>query len=86
MYHGNKQTEKENEMNGNMSNTITIEGTEYDLRDLPDDLTVDGDLRLRNLGLEKLPENLTVTGSLDVSYNYLASLPDSLSVGRRTLA
>jgi len=47
---------------------------------LPDNLTVNGDLKCSYNQLTKLPDNLTVQGSLDCSSNQLTKLPDNLTV------
>jgi hypothetical protein len=54
-------------------------GTE--INELPDSLTVIGNLILRNHGIKKLPNKLTVGGDLDLSYAGVTKLPDNLEVG-----
>ena len=45
-----------------------------------DDLTVHGNLDLRNTSITSLPDNLTVNGYLDLTNTQIASLPDNLTV------
>ena len=58
-----------------------IEGRIYDLYNLPDNLTVKGNLILSSKNLTSLPEGLKVGGDLFLSYNNLTSLPEDLKVG-----
>ena len=51
---------------------------------LPDNLSVEGDLDLRNSDITALPDNFSVGGSLDLSYSDITALPDNLS-GRKSL-
>ena len=67
---------------------IKIEGKPYDPRNLPDNLTVKGDLDLSEMNIEYsemnieyLPKNLKVGGYLDLWGNNLTSLPEDLEVG-----
>lgn len=51
--------------------------------DLPDNLTINGDLLLNNnKGLKRLPNNLTVNGYLNISKTSIISLPKNLKVTR----
>jgi hypothetical protein len=50
------------------------------LVDLPDNLTVAGDLNLRATGLLELPEHLRVFGSLNLSDSPIKHIPSSLRV------
>ena len=47
---------------------------------LPDNLTVNGDLDLRNTQIGSIPDNLTVSGDLDLSHTQIKSLPNNLVV------
>jgi hypothetical protein len=48
---------------------------------LPDNLTVGGDLSLMNSNIRSLPNNLTVEGSLNIRGSKIKTLPDNLTVG-----
>ena len=47
---------------------------------IPDNLTVNGSLYLRNTKITSLPNNLIVNGYLDLSNTPITSLPDNLTV------
>ena len=47
-----------------IKNSINLSGT--NIKTLPANLTIDGDLDLSNSTLQKLPENLKVTGTLNI--------------------
>src|ERR1039457_5870121 len=47
---------------------------------IPNNLTVDGTLDLRNTKITSLPDNLTVNGYLDLENTLITSLPDNLTV------
>ena len=47
---------------------------------LPDNLTIGGDLSMRNSKITTLPNNLTVNGKLNISDTEITTLPDSLKV------
>lgn len=53
----------------------------HDLQNLPDGLTVEGDLDLRDTGITVLPDGLTVGGYLDLTSTGITVLPDGLTVG-----
>ena len=52
-----------------------------DLARLPKDLTIGGDLILRDTDLEVLPSGLQVGGDLDIEGSRIATLPPGLRVG-----
>ena len=52
----------------------------YTNTELPDNLTVDGDLFLNFAKITKLPDNLTVGGSLDIRHTNITKLPDNLKI------
>lgn len=52
-----------------------------DFRYLPDNLYVDGSLRLRGTSITRLPRNLHVDGDLDLSETPITHLSDNLRVG-----
>ena len=51
------------------------------ITELPDNLTVGGDLYLSGTGVTELPDNLTVGGGLYLSGTGITALPDNLTVG-----
>ena len=51
----------------------------FDIK-LPDNLTIGGDLYMRNSKITTLPNNLIVNGDLDLSYTEITSLPNNLIV------
>ena len=55
----------------------------YDTRytELPEGLTVDGNLDISYTGLRELPENLTVGGGLYMEHTKIKKLPEGLTVG-----
>lgn len=61
----------------------TADGTIYDIRDLPDGCTIDGNVRLADVSnlLSRLPEDMTVNGSFIVSgATYLKETPRNMRV------
>lgn len=53
---------------------------------LPDNLTVERDLIVETLSIDKLPANLTVGRDLNISDTLIESLPDDISVGHSIIA
>jgi len=51
--------------------------------DLPDNLTVLGDLLIHNNPITMLPNNLVVVGDLSIGDTKISELPESLKVGGR---
>lgn len=49
-----------------------------DVTELPDNLTVSGWLYINNTKISKLPENLRVSGGIDISETEITELPKSL--------
>jgi hypothetical protein len=62
---------------------ITIDGQQVTLDQfaLMTDLTVKGDLDLRDTKIQQLPAGLTVGGNLDLDYTKIEQLPAGLTVG-----
>lgn len=58
----------------------SLDLTEYNKHELPDNLTVHGNLYLAGLDIKSLPNNLTVYGYLDMSLTLITDLPDNLIV------
>lgn len=61
------------------NNSLDLYGTQ--ITELPEGLTVGGDLGLGNTPITKLPEGLTVRGDLDISNTQITELPEGLTVG-----
>jgi hypothetical protein len=59
---------------------IDINGETYEINNMPDGLTVDGDLDLRNSKITHLPNGLKVGGSLNLTYTPITHLPNELTV------
>ncbi len=62
-------------------NIVEIDGEQYDVYNLPDNLEVEGNLNLRNTDITSLPDNLIVKGDLYLENTNITSLPDNLKVG-----
>jgi hypothetical protein len=54
---------------------------DYDGRQLPSNLIINGDLRMWGSKLKSLPTNLRVNGTLYISWSKIEELPDNLVVG-----
>lgn len=67
-----------------MSHTglIKFDGRYYDIRNLPDGFTYDGDLDLSETDLETFPANATVSGTLNLSHSRLQSLGKNLKANK----
>ena len=53
------------------------------IKDLPDNMTISGNLWLGNNPIDKLPNNLYVKGNLDIERTKIKSIPDDLQVGEK---
>ena len=49
------------------------------------DITIDGDLILRDTGLKELPERLIVTGNLDITGTEITSIPADAKIGGKII-
>jgi len=54
---------------------------ETNIKYLPDDLIIEGDLYLEYSRIKKLPNNLTVGYTLNISYTWVTEIPEGLKVG-----
>lgn len=63
------------------SNVLSVEAECHDLRTLPEDFHIQGNLNLSKTKIRKLPNGLDVTGDLDLSETRVAFLPEKLKVG-----
>ena len=60
-------------------------GKIYELRNLPENLKIDGDLRLFHTEIDSLPNGLEVTGVLHIIGTEMTSLPKRLKVGEKLI-
>ena len=65
-----------------LGHVIDVDGTWHPLDNLPEGLTVKGNLNLSGTKIAALPEDLSVGGSLHLYGTPIAALPKGLSVGR----
>lgn len=59
---------------------IEINGKDYDIYNLPENLTTPKGLNLSNFGITYLPDNLTVNGNLNLFESKIKYLPNNLTV------
>lgn len=62
-----------------MSDDLVINNDVYHIMTLPDNLTINGNLTIRDRKLKNLPENLTVNGFLNIAVTDIDEIPESLS-------
>lgn len=68
-----------------MCGILEQDGVWYDLLNLPENFTVDGDLDLSNKSITELPKGLTVTKTLYLQDTDIEELPEGLTVGRNLM-
>jgi len=59
---------------------IEVDGKNYDIYNLVDNLTINENLYLPGFRITFLPDNLTINGNLDISYTSITELPKNLKV------
>lgn len=65
----------------NINHYLNLSYSNITIKDLPDNLTVNGDLDLQgNKGLKKLPKNLIVLGRLNLLDTKISLLPECLRI------
>lgn len=64
---------------------IEVNGKDYDMYNLPENLVVNGDLSFNDTLIKSLPNNLTVKGTLDLSFCKIKELPENLTVENELL-
>ena len=65
----------------NRCGLIQAWGRYYDITNLPENLTVPGNLDLTDTTIDRLPKGLRVKGNLSLSHMPIAQLPEGLNVG-----
>lgn len=65
---------------------IKADGRYYDIRNLPDGFTYQGDLNLSHADIETFPENATIHGILDLRYSRIRSLGKNLTAANLHVA
>lgn len=65
-------------MNNHHKGSLDLDYT--DIEELPDWLTVEGDLLLRHTHIKKLPNHLIIKGNLFIDYSYIEEIPHDIKV------